>query len=149
VPKAGGPMAHYIHAGSRIGVVVALDKGDAELGKDIAMHVAASRPQYLKPDDVPLAVQETERKVIEAQAADSGKPPEIVAKMVDGRLRKFLGEISLVGQPFVKDPDQSVEKVLKARGGAVKAFVRYEVGEGIEKPVTDFAAEVAATVKRQ
>jgi len=148
VRKAGGPMARYIHAGSRIGVVVALDQGDAELGKDIAMHVAASRPQFLKPDDVPEAVREDERKVFLAQAQDSGKPPEIIAKMVEGRVRKFLGEITLLGQPFVKDPDQSVEKVLKARGGAVARFVRFEVGEGIEKKESDFAAEVAAMAQK-
>ncbi|MCI0749645.1 MAG: translation elongation factor Ts [Nevskiales bacterium] len=133
VDRAGAAMAHYIHAGNRIGVVVALDKGDAELGRDIAMHVAASRPQFLRPDDIPEPVRESERRVLMAQAADSGKPPEIVAKMVEGRLRKFLGEVSLLGQPFVKDPDQTVEKVLQTRGGSVARFVRFEVGEGIEK----------------
>lgn len=147
VESAGGPMAQYIHAGNRIGVVVALAKGDADLGKDVAMHVAASRPQYLRPDDVPEAARESERKVLMAQAADSGKPPEIIAKMIEGRLRKYLGEISLLGQPFVKDPDQSVEKVLQARGGAVARFVRFEVGEGIEKQESDFASEVLAAAK--
>jgi elongation factor Ts len=150
VQSAGGPLAHYIHAGSRIGVIVALAKGDAELGKDIAMHIAAQRPQYLKPEDVPAEAQDAERKVIEAQIADQakGKPADIVKKMVDGKLRKFLGEITLLGQGFVKDPDQTVEAVLKARGGAVAQFVRFEVGEGIDKPSgPDFAAEVAAMVK--
>jgi elongation factor Ts len=150
VTSAGGPLAHYIHAGSRIGVVVALEKGDAELGKDIAMHVAAQRPQYLKAADVPTSVQDAERKVIEAQSADQarGKPPDIVKKMVEGKLRKFLGEITLLGQPFVKDPDQTVEKLLQARGGAVAKFVRFEVGEGIDKPDgPDFASEVAAMAK--
>ncbi|HUS25085.1 MAG TPA: translation elongation factor Ts [Candidatus Binatia bacterium] len=143
VAKAGGAIGHYVHAGSRIGVVVALDAGDAELARDLAMHVAASRPQFLKPADVPADVRDAERKVIEAQSADSGKPPEIVKKMIEGRLNKYLGEISLTGQPFVKDPDQTVEKVLAARKGAVARFVRFEVGEGIEKQETDFAAEVA------
>jgi elongation factor Ts len=149
VQSAGGPLAHYIHAGSRIGVLVALARGDAELGKDIAMHVAAQRPQFLKADDVPADVQDAERKVIEAQSADQakGKPADIAKKMVEGKLRKFLGEITLLGQAFVKDPDQTVEKVLAARGGAVAQFVRFEVGEGIEKQGGDFAAEVAAMVK--
>ncbi len=147
VQNAGGTMGQYVHAGNRIGVIVALSQGDAELARDLGMHVAASRPQYLKPDDVPQAAREDERKVLMAQAADSGKPPEIVAKMVEGRLRKFLGEISLLGQPFVKDPDQTVEKILQARKGAVARFVRFEVGEGIEKKASDFAAEVMATAK--
>jgi elongation factor Ts len=147
VPKAGGAIAHYIHAGNRIGVVVSLERGDAELARDIAMHVAASRPQYLKADDVPESIRDEERKVLMAQAADSGKPADIVAKMIEGRLRKFLGEITLMGQPFVKDPDQTVEKVLAARGGAVAAYVRYEVGEGIEKKESDFASEVLAAAK--
>jgi elongation factor Ts len=149
VQSAGGPLAHYIHAGSRIGVIVALAKGDPELGKDIAMHVAAQRPQYLKADDVPADLQDSERKVIEAQTAEQakGKPADIVKKMVDGKLRKFLGEITLLGQGFVKDPDQTVEKVLAARGGAVAQFVRFEVGEGIEKQGGDFAADVAAMIK--
>ena len=149
VQGAGGPLAHYIHAGSRIGVIVAMGKGDAELGKDIAMHVAAQRPQYLRAEDVPADVQDSERKVIEAQTAEQaqGKPAEIVKKMVDGKLRKFLSEITLLGQGFVKDPDQTVEKVLAARGGSVARFVRFEVGEGIEKQGGDFAAEVAAMVK--
>jgi elongation factor Ts len=148
VKAAGGPLAHYVHAGSRIGVVVALGKGDAELGKDIAMHVAAQRPQYLNAAEVPADVQDAERKVIEAQSAEqaAGKPAEIVKKMIDGKLRKFLSEITLLGQGFVKDPDQTVEKVLAARGGSVARFVRFEVGEGIEKAATDFAAEVAATM---
>ncbi len=149
VNSAGGPLAQYIHAGSRIGVIVALEKGDAELGRDIAMHVAAQRPQYLKAADVPEQVQDSERKVIEAQSAEqaAGKPAEIVKKMVEGKLRKFLGEITLLGQAFVKDPDQTVEKTLQARGGAVARFVRFEVGEGIEKQGGDFAGDVAALIK--
>jgi elongation factor Ts len=149
VKAAGGPLAQYIHAGSRIGVIVAMDKGDIELGRDIAMHIAAQRPQFLKASDVPAEVQDAERKVIEAQTAEqaAGKPADIVRKMVDGKLRKFLSEITLLGQAFVKDPDQTVEKTLASRGGSVARFVRFEVGEGIEKQESDFAAEVAATMK--
>jgi elongation factor Ts len=147
--SAGGPLAQYIHAGSRIGVIVALEKGDLELGRDIAMHIAAQRPQFLKPADVPAAVQDAERKVIEAQTAEqaAGKPADIVKKMVEGKLRKFLSEITLLGQAFVKDPDQTVEATLKARGGAVARFVRFEVGEGIEKDGGDFASEVDKLIK--
>ncbi|MGH8592253.1 MAG: translation elongation factor Ts [Gammaproteobacteria bacterium] len=149
VRSAGGPLSQYIHAGSRIGVIVALEKGDAELGRDIAMHVAAQRPQYLKAADVPVPVQDAERKVIEAQTVEqaAGKPPDIVKKMVEGKLRKFLSETTLLGQAFVKDPDQAVEKVLAARGGAVARFVRFEVGEGIEKDGGDFASEVDKLIK--
>jgi elongation factor Ts len=150
IPSAGGPLAQYVHAGSRIGVIVALSKGDLELGKDIAMHVAAQRPQFLTAAEVPAPVQEAERKVIEAQTAEqaAGKPADIVKKMVDGKLRKFLSEITLLGQAFVKDPDQTVEKTLQARGGAVARFVRFEVGEGIEKAEGgDFASEVAKMIK--
>jgi elongation factor Ts len=146
---AGGPHAHYLHAGSRIGVIVALEKGDLELGKDIAMHVAAQRPQYLRAADVPAAAQDAERKVIAAQTAEqaAGKPADIVQKMVEGKLRKYLSEITLLGQAFVKDPDQTVEKTLQARGGAVARFVRFEVGEGIEKDAGDFASEVDKLIK--
>ena len=149
IKGAGGPLAQYIHAGNRIGVIVAMEKGDLELGRDIAMHVAAQRPQYLKAAEVPVAAQDAERKVIEAQTAEqaAGKPADIVKKMVDGKLRKYLSEITLLGQAFVKDPDQTVEKVLAARGGAVARFVRFEVGEGIEKEGGDFAADVAAMIK--
>jgi elongation factor Ts len=150
VPSAGGPLAQYVHAGSRIGVIVALSKGDMDLGKDLAMHIAAQRPQFLTAAEVPAPVQDAERKVIEAQTAEqaAGKPADIVKKMVDGKLRKFLSEITLLGQPFVKDPDQTVEKVLAARGGAVARFVRFEVGEGIEKAEGgDFASEVAKMIK--
>lgn len=150
IASAGGPLATYIHAGSRIGVIVALSKGDLELGKDIAMHVAAQRPQFLDAAQVPASVQDAERKVIEAQTAEqaAGKPADIIKKMVDGKLRKFLSEITLLGQAFVKDPDQTVEKTLQARGGAVARFVRFEVGEGIEKAEGgDFASEVAKMIK--
>ena len=145
VEKAGGAIATYLH-GSRIGVVVALSAGDEELAKDIAMHVAASSPRYLDASAVPAEIIDAERKVIEAQSAEqaAGKPAEIVAKMLEGKVRKFLGEITLVGQPFVKDPDQTVEKLLKSKNAGVARFVRLAVGEGIEKKQVDFAAEVAA-----
>ena len=145
VPKAGGAMAHYVH-GTRIGVVVALEAGDEQLAKDLAMHVAASSPRYLDAASVPTDVVDSERKIVEAQTAEqsAGKPAEIVAKMVDGKLRKFLAEITLLGQPFVKEPDQTVEKLLASKKAKVAQFVRFAVGEGIEKKQTDFAAEVAA-----
>lgn len=148
IARVRGPMvAGYLHGNGRIASVVALEGGDAELARDVAMHVAATAPQVVSPEDVPPETLEKEREIYAAQAAESGKPPEIVDKMVDGRLRKFKAEISLVEQAFVKDPDTKVGKLLKDRGATCRAFVRYEVGEGIEKEDTDFAAEVAAQVK--
>lgn len=144
--NAGGPLSYYLH-GSRIGVAVSLKSGDEELAKDLAMHIAASRPQFLSAEQVPAEVRESERRILTAQAEDSGKPPEIITKMVDGRIRKFLAEITLLGQPFVKDPDSTVEKLLKSRNAEVAQFVRFEVGEGIDKQEADFAAEVMATAK--
>ena len=156
VSKAEGAIAHYLH-GTKIGVVVALSAGDAELGKDIAMHVAASSPRYLDAASVPADALAAERKIIEAQVAQEQaeeeaagkkpKPAEIVAKMVDGKIRKFVGEITLLGQPFVKNPDETVEKLLKSRNASVARYARFAVGEGIEKAQTDFAAEVAAASK--
>jgi elongation factor Ts len=148
VEKAGGAIATYLH-GTRIGVVVAMSAGDAELAKDIAMHVAASSPRFLDAAAVPADVIDAERKIIEAQSAEqaAGKPAEIVAKMLEGKVRKFLAEITLVGQPFVKDPDQTVEKLLKSKNAGVARFVRLAVGEGIEKKQVDFAAEVAAATQ--
>jgi len=148
VDAAGGGLAWYLHGG-RIGVMVSLSAGDADLAKDLAMHVAASRPQYVNADAVPAKAIEAERKIIEGQIVEqaAGKPPEIVTKMVDGKLRKFLAEITLSGQPFVKDPDQTVEKLLNSKSAAVSRFVRFEVGEGIEKKQSDFAAEVMAQAK--
>jgi elongation factor Ts len=146
-------LASYVHGGGRIGVMVELDGGDAALGKDIAMHVAASgapgaiRPVAVSRAEVPAELIAKEREIYTAQAAESGKPPEIVAKMVDGRVAKFLSEVTLLGQPFVKNPDETVEKVLKAKHASVKAFAMYVVGEGIEKKKDDFAAEVAAMAK--
>ncbi len=137
-------MAGYVHGG-RIGVLVELKGGDEALAKDVAMHVAAINPQYVSADTVPAEVLEREKEVVRAQSESSGKPPEIVEKMVQGRIKKFLAEVSLVEQPFVKDPDVKVGDLAKKSGAEVVNFVRFEVGEGIEKEEVDFAAEVAAT----
>jgi elongation factor Ts len=136
----------YVHGG-RIGVLVGLEGGDEAVAHDLAMHIAASNPQYATPGEVPAEQIDKEREILSAQAAQEGKPADIVAKMVEGRIRKYLAEICLVGQPFVKDPDTTVEKLLKAAGAKVTGFVRYEVGEGIEKKQENFADEVAAQVK--
>lgn len=143
---AGDRFGTYLH-GSRIGVIVDLKGGDDELARDLAMHVAASRPLCIAPQDVPEAILSKEREILAAQARDSGKPAEIVDKMVEGRLRKYLSEIALLGQPFVKDPDITVEKLLSRRGAEVFAFSRFEVGEGIEKKTENFAEEVRAQAK--
>jgi len=141
-----GAFATYLH-GTRIGVVVEMTGGSAELGKDVAMHVAASRPACVSPDQVPAELVAKEREIFTAMSAESGKPPAIIEKMVDGRVRKFLDEVALLGQPFVKDPDLTVGKLLATHKAAVMRFVRYEVGEGIEKKSADFAAEVMAQVR--
>jgi len=140
-----GRIGAYLH-GTRIGVVVGLKGGDEDLAKDIAMHIAASRPVAVDSNGVAPELLAKEKEIYVAQAAESGKPAEIIEKMVEGRLRKFLAEVTLVGQPFVKDPDVSVEKVLKNAGAQVTGFERYEVGEGIEKETTDFAQEVMSQV---
>ena len=146
-----GRLAQYVHGGGRIGVTVAYQGGDEQTGKDVAMHIAASvasvRPVCVSRDQVPRDLIERERAIYTAQAAESGKPAEIVAKMVEGRLNKFLSEVTLLGQPFVKNPDETVEKYLKSRGASVQGFELYVVGEGIEKKKDDFAAEVAAMAK--
>jgi len=139
-----GVVATYVHGNNRIGVLVALRAGDETLGKDVAMHVAAVNPLVVKADQVSQEVIAKEREIYTAQAQDSGKPAEIIEKMIDGRMRKFLSEVSLVEQPFVKDPDVTVGALLKKAGADVLAMVRFEVGEGIEKEAIDFAAEVAA-----
>ena len=146
---AGGSVAGYSHGG-RIGVLVALDAGDepAATGKDVAMHVAASRPLAVSESELPAELVERERSIIEAQAADTGKPPAIMEKIVAGRLRKFVEESTLLGQPFVKDPDVRVAAHLAARGAVVHRFVRFEVGEGIERREDDFASEVMAQVRK-
>lgn len=139
-----GVVASYVHGNNRIGVLVALQGGDEELGKDVAMHVAAVNPLVVKPEDVAEDVIAKERDIYTAQAQDSGKPAEIVEKMIEGRLRKFLAEVSVVEQAFVKDPDVKVGALVKKAGADITSFTRFEVGEGIEKEDVDFAAEVAA-----
>jgi elongation factor Ts len=139
-------LASYTH-GARIGVAVALDGGDENLARDVAMHVAATNPMCVDESGVPAETLENERRILSEQAQDSGKPPEIVEKMVSGRIKKFLKEITLLGQPFVKDPDVSVGKLLEGAGAAVTAFVRFEVGEGIEKKQENFADEVMKQIE--
>ncbi len=140
-----GQVFAYNH-GVRIGVVVAMTGGDETLGKDIAMHIAASRPICVSEADVPAENLEKEKEILVAQAEGSGKPANIIEKMVEGRLRKYLSEITLLGQNFVKDPDTTVANLVKNAGAEILSFVRYEVGEGIEKKQEDFAAEVMAQV---
>jgi len=142
----GETLGAYVHGG-RIGVVAILSGGDETLAKDIAMHVAASSPQFVKPSDVPAEVVEKEKQIQVEIAIQSGKPAEIAEKMVAGRMKKFTGEISLTGQPFVKDPSILVADLLKSKNADVINFVRFEVGEGIEKKSEDFAAEVAAQME--
>jgi len=146
VVPADGNTGIYSH-GARIGSVVVLDGGAAELARDLAMHVAASNPACISEDDVDPEQLASERPILTEQAQDSGKPAEIIEKMVEGRLRKWLSEITLVGQPFVKDPDITVGKLLDKAGASVKRFVRYEVGEGIEKKEENFAEEVMAQIQ--
>jgi elongation factor Ts len=146
VLPSSGPIGAYLH-GTRIGALVATEGGDASLAHDLAMHVAASNPKYRSPAEIPAGVVAKEREILTEQAKGEGKPPEIVAKMVEGRLRKSLNEFALTGQPFVKDPEVSIEKLLKNAGASVRAFERFEVGAGIEKKQEDFVAEVMAQVK--
>ena len=139
-------VGSYVHNNNRIGVLVSIAGGSAELAKDIAMHVAAVNPQVVNPEDMPEVLLAKEREIFSVQARESGKPEEIIEKMIEGRINKFLAESSLVAQPFVKDPDVKVGKLLKDAGAEVLAFTRFEVGEGIEREEVDFAAEVAAQV---
>lgn len=139
-------VGSYVH-GIRIGTLVGLKGGDETLARDLAMHVAAANPRYVAVADVPADVVAKEREILAAQASAEGKPPAIVEKMVEGRLRKYLAEICLTGQAFVKDPDTTVGKLLEAGKASVTGFLRYEVGEGIEKRQENFAAEVMAQVK--
>lgn len=145
--SAKGKAGSYMH-GSRIGVVVDIDGGDDELRKDVAMHVAASRPVCVNETQVAPELIAKEKEIYTAQAADSGKPADIVEKMVMGKVKKFLKDITLLGQPFIKNPDQTVEQLVNQAKAKVNHFVRYEVGEGIEKKVEDFAAEVMAQAKK-
>jgi len=142
-----GVVGGYVHGNNRIAVLVQLKGGDAELAKDVAMHVAAVNPQVVSAADMPAEVIAKEKEIFTAQAADSGKPAEIIEKMIGGRIKKFLAENSLVEQAFVKDPDTTVGKLVAAAGAEVLGFTRFEVGEGIEKEEVDFAAEVAAQLK--
>jgi elongation factor Ts len=144
--SADGVLASYAH-GARIGVVVALDGGDEDLARDVAMHVAAMNPQYVSEADVPADTLERERRILTEQAQDSGKPADIIEKMVTGRVNKFLKEITLLGQPFVKDDSMTVGKLLDQAGASIAACVRFEVGEGIEKKADNFVEEVMAQVK--
>lgn len=143
--STAGRLASYLH-GSKIGVMIDLD-GDDTLGKDLAMHIAASKPTCVSKDQVAADLIEKEREIYTAQAAESGKPADIVAKMIDGRIAKFLAEVTLLGQPFVKNPDLTVEKLLAEKKAKVNAFTMFVVGEGMEKKVVDYAAEVAAAAK--
>lgn len=143
----GGKVASYLHADNRKASLVAVVGGDDELGRDLAMHVTASKPLVVTGADVAPDVVEKEREIYTAQAQDSGKPADIIAKMVEGRVRKFLAEVSLLEQPFVKDPNLRVSQLLSQKKARCTGFVRYEVGEGIDKVETDFAAEVAAQVR--
>lgn len=138
-------LASYLH-GSRIGVMVEFDGADEQVGKDLAMHIAAMKPVAVSGADVPSDLIDKERSVAEQKAAESGKPADIVAKMVEGSVQKYLKEVSLLNQSFVKNDKQTVEQMLKAADSSVKSFVMFVVGEGIEKKVDDFAAEVAAQV---
>jgi len=140
-----GAFGSYSH-GVRMGVLVEMDKDDQELIKDIAMHIAASNPVCVNEAEVPAEMLAKEKDILIAQAKESGKPDEIIEKMIVGRIRKYLAEITLLGQAFVKDPDQTVEKLLKSKGAEVKSFNRFEVGEGIEKKVENFAEEVMAQI---
>jgi elongation factor Ts len=137
----------YLHSTGRIGVLVGLEGGSEELARDVAMHIAAVNPRVAKPEDMPEDVVEAEKNIIKAQPDMEGKPAEIVEKMMVGRIRKFLAENSLVEQAFVKNPELTVGKLLKEAGADITSFIRFEVGEGIEKDETDFAAEVAAQVQ--
>jgi elongation factor Ts len=149
VLESTGPLGSYLH-GTRIGVLVALEGGDEALARDLAMHIAASNPRYIAIGDVPAADVEKERGILSEQAQgdpkNQGKPPQVLAKIIEGKLAKSLAEITLQGQPFVKDPDQTVGKLLEAAKAKVREFVRFEVGAGIEKKQEDFVAEVMAQV---
>jgi elongation factor Ts len=144
--RAKGRLSSYVHGGARIGVIVDCVAGDDLLGKDLAMHIAASKPVALTGADVSPELIRKEREIAAAKAAESGQPANIVEKMVEGAVQKYLKEVTLLGQPFVKNDKQTVEQLLKSKGAAVAGFLLYVVGEGIEKKKDDFAAEVMAQV---
>lgn len=145
--ETDGVIGQYIHSG-RIGVLVDVHPAKGELAKDLAMHIAASRPEVVSPEQVSAEKIEKEKEIFRAQAQESGKPADIIEKMIVGRINKFLNEVSLQGQPFVKNPDMTVAQLLKTENAKVISFIRFEVGEGIEKQVTDFAAEVHAQINK-
>lgn len=142
-----GVVGGYVHGNNRIAVLVEMKGGDQDLARDVAMHVAAVNPQVVSPEHMPEELIAKEREIFTAQAQESGKPPEIIEKMIDGRIRKYLSENSLTEQPFVKDPDVTVGKLVKGAGAEIVSFSRFEVGEGIEVSKVDFADEVAAQLK--
>ncbi len=142
-----GIVESYVHSNNRIAVLISLHGGDEALARDIAMHIAAVNPMVVRPEDVPEEILAKESEIYSAQARESGKPEEIIEKMISGRLRKFVAEVSLLEQQFVKDPDSKISDLLNEVGADIVKFVRYEVGEGIEKEDEDFAAEVAAQLK--
>jgi elongation factor Ts len=142
-----GIIETYVHSNKRIAVLLALRGGDSALGKDIAMHVAAVNPLVVSAKEVPEEMLARESEIYSAQARESGKPEEIIAKMINGRLKKYVAEVSLLEQPFVKNPDLTIKALLKEAGADVVSFVRYELGEGIEKEEVDFATEVAAQLE--
>src|SRR5689334_9954388 len=142
--EAKGRLASYVHGGSKIGVLVDVVGADETLAKDLAMHIAASKPVALAKEEVPAELIAKERDIAAQKAAESGKPANIIEKMVEGSVQKYLKEVTLLGQPFVKNPEQTVEQLLKSKGASVARFVLYVVGEGIEKKQSDFADEVAA-----
>jgi elongation factor Ts len=141
-----GGTACYLH-GSKIGVIVELAKNDTELGKDIAMHIAASKPAYVSEDQVPSEIIDKEKEIFRAQSAESGKPADIIEKMISGQIRKFLAEVTLLGQPFIKDDKMTIAKLVSSKDNSVIRFARFEVGEGIEKKEENFAEEVMAQVR--
>ena len=145
--ETSGKLEKYIHPPGKIGVMVDFEGGNPEVARDVAMHIAFAKPKFMSRDQVAPDVIAAERRILEARAAESGKPPEIVAKMVEGGLNKFLAEITLLGQAFVKDDKQTVEKMLKAQNAKLRGYRLLVVGEGIEKKQSDFAAEVAAMTK--
>ena len=145
---AKGRIAQYIHGGSKIGVMVDYIGGDDQLGKDLSMHVAAAKPVALSKDQVPADLVKKERDIASAKAKEDGKPADLIPKIAEGAVQKFFKQVTLLGQPFVKDDKQTIEALLKSKGATVGGFVLYVVGEGIEKKSSDFAAEVAAQAKQ-
>jgi len=144
--EAKGKLTSYVHGGSKIGVLVDVIGGDEQLGKDLAMHIAAAKPKSLDPKDIPQELKDTERRIAIEKAREAGKPEDMLEKIAEGTVQKFLKEVTLLGQVFVKAEDgkQTIEQLLKSKNASVASFTLYIVGEGIEKKVTDFAAEVAA-----